>query len=82
MKQKAKTNKDKLSMKKQVQSEANTSTIQREGTLSQRLEAQGYSTDMIGQGFVMHLPRPKRETQGKQAGNTTTNPNQQKNTEI
>ena len=68
-------------MKKQVQSEANTSTMQREGTLSQRLEAQGYITDMIGQGFVMHLPRPKRETQNTQAGNTTTNPNQQKNTE-
>ena len=73
--------KDKSSMKKQVQSEANTSTMQREGTLSQRLEAQGYITDMIGQGFVMHLPRPKRETQNTQAGNTTTNPNQQKNTE-
>jgi len=74
--------KDKLSMKKQVQSEAITSTMSEGEKLLMRLEAQGYSTDMIGQGFVMHLPRPKRETQGKQAGNTTTNPNQQKNTEI
>ncbi len=74
--------KDKSSMKKQGQSEANTSTMSEGEKLSMRLEAQGYSTDMIGQGFVMHLPRPKRETQGKQAGNTTTNPNQQKNTEI
>jgi hypothetical protein len=73
--------KDKSSMKKQVQSEANTSTMSEGEKLLMRLEAQGYSTDMIGQGFVMHLPRPKRETQNTQAGNTTTNPNQQKNTE-
>jgi hypothetical protein len=74
--------KDKSSMKKQGQSEANTSTMSEGEKLLMRLEAQGYSTDMIGQGFVMHLPRPKRETQVTQAGSTLTNQKQQKNTEI
>jgi hypothetical protein len=69
-------------MKKQGQSEVNTSTMSEGEKFLMELKAKGYITDMIGQGFVMHLPRPKRETQGKQAGNTTTNPNQQKNTEI
>ena len=46
-----------------------------------RLKAKGYSTDRIGQGFVMHLPKPKRETQGTQPGNTSTSQKPQTNTE-
>ena len=74
--------KDKSSMKKQVQSEANTSTMSEGEKFLMELEAQGYSTDMIGQGFVMHLPRPKRETQDTQAGNNSANQKQQKKTGI
>jgi len=73
---------DKSTANQQGQSEANTSTMSEGEKLLMRLEAQGYSTDMIGQGFVMHLPRPKRETQVTQAGSTLTNQKQQKNTEI
>jgi hypothetical protein len=58
---------DKSTANQQGQSEANTSTTPEGGTLLQRLKAKGYNTDKVGQGFVMHLPRPKRETQGTQA---------------
>ena len=51
--------------KKKEQSEANTSTTPERKTLSQRIKEMGYSTDRIGQGFVMHLPQPKREEKSK-----------------
>lgn len=72
---------EKSSMKKQEQSEQSTSTTPEGGTLLERLKAKGYSTDKIGQGFVMHLPKPKRETQGTQPGNISTSQKQQPNTE-
>ena len=58
---------DKSTANQKVQSEANTSAMSEGEKFLMELKAQGYSTDMIGQGFVMHLPRPKRETQGTQA---------------
>jgi len=68
---------DKSTANQKEQSEANTSAMSEGEKFLMELKAQGYSTER----FVMHLPRPKRETQNTQAGNTTTNPNQQKNTE-
>jgi hypothetical protein len=37
------------------------STISEEKTLSQRLKEKGYSTEKIGQGFVIHIPQPQRD---------------------
>lgn len=37
------------------------STMLEEKTLSQRLKRKGYSTDKIGQGFVIHIPQPQRD---------------------
>ncbi len=73
---------EKLIANQQGQLEANTSTMSEGEKFLMELEAQGYSTDMIGQGFVMHLPRPKRETQDTQAGNNSANQKQQKKTGI
>jgi hypothetical protein len=36
------------------------SAMSEEKTLSQRLKRKGYSTDKIGQGFVIHIPQPQR----------------------
>ena len=37
------------------------STMSEEKTLSQRLKKKGYSTDKIGQGFVIHISNPIRD---------------------
>ena len=47
--------------KKNEQSATNTLTTKKAETLSQKLKNLPYSTDRIGQGFVIHLPQPKRD---------------------
>lgn len=73
---------EKSSMNKQDLSEQSTSTMSEGEKFLMELKAKGYSTDRVGQGFVMHLPQPKRETQGTPPENISTNQKQQKNTEI
>jgi len=47
--------------KKNNQSEAKTLTTIKSETLSQKLKNLPYSTDRVGQGFVIHLSQPKRD---------------------
>ena len=51
--------------KKNDQSEAKTLTTIKSETLSQTLKNLPYSTDRVGQGFVIHLPQPKRDEKNK-----------------
>jgi hypothetical protein len=51
--------------KKNDQLEAKTLTTINSETLSQILKNLPYSTDRIGQGFVIHLPQPKRDEKNK-----------------
>jgi len=47
--------------KKNDQSEANTSTMSEGEKFWEELQNLPYSTDRVGQGFVIHLPQPKRD---------------------
>ena len=47
--------------KKNNQSATNTLTISEGEKFWEELQKKGYSTDRIGQGFVIHLPQPKRD---------------------
>ena len=51
----------KLQEIKNTQSEVNASLPKKEKILSQRFEEMDYSTDKIGQGFVMNWKTPKKE---------------------
>ena len=51
--------------KKNNQSAMNKLTTKKAETLSQRLKNLPYSTDRIGQGFVIHFPQPKRDEKNK-----------------
>ena len=51
----------KLQEIKKTQSEVNASLPKKEKTLSQRFEEMDYSTDKIGQGFVMNWKMPKKK---------------------
>ena len=51
--------------KKNDQLEAKTLTTIKSETLSQTLKNLPYSTDRIGQGFVVHLSQPKRDEKNK-----------------
>jgi hypothetical protein len=54
-----KTRKENIEMKNEFPTNQK-STMSEEKTLSQRLKKKGYSTDKIGQGFVIHIPQPQR----------------------
>ena len=55
-----KTANKKLEEKNITQLEANTLIPKKEKTLSQRFKEMEYSTDKIGQGFVMNWKMPKK----------------------
>ena len=59
-----KTRKENIEMKNEL-AETQKSTMSEEKTLTQRLKKKGYSTDKIGQGFVIHIPQPQRDDKKK-----------------